>query len=309
VALVVVRAGVRSTVQDRGRPGYRGSGVPAGGAFDLGSLGLANALLGNDLDAAAVEMTLVGGLYLAAGTMAIALAGAPMAAAIRSHSGPDRPLRIPQSATLRAGDRLDLGGSPIGARTYLAVRGGWRTPPVMGSRSAEVPLRVGDRLPAEIGTTTPDRRPVTRPRWRFRSGEPIRVVNGPDADPDIGDARLLESGPYLVTPRSDRMGLRLEGPPIAREADPDRPSAPVAPGAIQVAGGLPIILGVAGGTMGGYLHLAHVISADLDRIGQLGPGDLPRFRRIEVEEAREIDRTERLERARWLARIANGAGP
>ncbi len=103
------------------------------------------------------------------------------------------------------------------------------------------------------------------------------------------------------------MGLRLEGPPIAASTPADRVSAPVAPGAIQVAGGQPIVLGVAGGTMGGYLHLAHVITADLDRLGQLRPGDPVRFRRIEVEEARQVDRHRRLELGRWLGIIRTQA--
>jgi antagonist of KipI len=99
------------------------------------------------------------------------------------------------------------------------------------------------------------------------------------------------------------MGLRLEGPTIRREPDPDRPSSPVSPGAIQVTGGQAIILGVAGGTMGGYLHLAHIITTDLDRIAQLRPGDPLTFQRITIEEAREVDRRDRLERDRWLALI------
>ena len=297
MALVVVRPGASTTVQDRGRVGYREFGVPPGGAFDRGSLDLANVLLGNDPDAAALELTLVGGIYRADAPLAIALAGAPMSALIRDPSGPDRPLQIPQSATLRAGEELVLGGSPFGARTYLAVLGGWRTPVVLGSRSAESRLKPGDVLTGGPGST-PTRRPVSWPWSPTFPEEPIRVIDGPDAD--LGDARLLESGEYRVSARSDRMGLRLEGPPIARGAEADRASAPVAPGAVQIAGGLPIVLGVAGGTMGGYLHLAHVISADLDRLGQLRPGDPVKFRRIGVEEARRVDRADRMERARWL---------
>ncbi len=135
-----------------------------------------------------------------------------------------------------------------------------------------------------------------------RQNEPIRVIDGPDADAALGDARLLESGEYRVSSRSNRMGLRLEGPPIAAldKTFPTGPPRPVAPGAIQIAGGRPIVLGVAGGTMGGYLHLAHVITTDLDRIGQLRPGDPVTFRRIEVEEARQLDRLRRLELSRWL---------
>jgi allophanate hydrolase subunit 2 len=173
---------------------------------------------------------------------------------------------------------------------------------ILGSRSSEEPLKPGDVLPAEPGSIA-RRWPV---EWSEGSRDewPIRVVDGPDADPSMGDARLLESDVFRVTLQADRMGLRLEGPAIDREAPADRPSAPVAPGAVQVAGGQPIVLGVAGGTMGGYLHLAHVITADLDRLAQLRPGDPVTFRRIEVEEARRIDRRRRLRHAAWLARIS-----
>jgi biotin-dependent carboxylase-like uncharacterized protein len=300
VALLVVRPGASTTVQDHGRQGYREFGVPVGGAFDLGSLDLANALIGNDPDAAALELTLVGGTYRAEITLAIALAGAPMSSLIRAGSGPDRPLSIPQSATLRAGDELVLGGSPVGARTYLAVRGGWQTPVVLGSRSSETRLESGDVLPALPGSSTLSRRPVAWPWVVSGQNEPIRVIDGPDAEPALTDARLLESTEFRVSGQSNRMGLRLEGPPIAASTPSDRVSAPVAPGAIQIAGDQPIVLGVAGGTMGGYLHLAHVITADLDRLGQLRPGDPVTFRRIEVEEARQLDRLRRLELARWV---------
>jgi biotin-dependent carboxylase-like uncharacterized protein len=299
VALVVVRPGASTTVQDRGRVGYRGFGVPVGGAFDRASLDLANALLGNEPDAAALELTLVGGSYRAEVPLAIALTGAPMSAEIRAAIGSDRRLLVPQTATLQPGDELIIGGCPCGARTYLAVRGGWQTPSILGSRSSETRLQAGEILPAGPGITS-IRRPVGWPWSVSGKDEPIRIVDGPDADPNQGDARLLEPAVYKVSPRSDRMGLRLEGPTIDREAEPDRASAPVAPGTIQITGGQPIVLGVAGGTMGGYLHLAQVLTADLDRLAQRQPGDPVIFRRIEIEEARKIDRLERLERARWL---------
>ena len=302
MALIVVQPGASTTVQDRGRVGFREFGVPPGGAFDRASLDLANALLGNDPDSAALEMTLVGGIYRAEVSLAIALTGAPMSSLIRDRSGSDRHLQIPRATTLRAGEEIVIGGSPFGVRTYLAVRGGWRTPFVLGSRSTEIRLKSGDVLSAEPGST-PTRRPVSWPWGPSGKNEPIRILDGPDADPALGDARLLETGVYRISSRSDRMGLRLGGPPIAREAEADRPSAPVAPGAIQITGGRPIVLGVAGGTMGGYLHLAHFISADLDRLAQLRPGDPVTFRRIEVEEARRIDRSDRLERSRLLTII------
>jgi allophanate hydrolase subunit 2 len=103
------------------------------------------------------------------------------------------------------------------------------------------------------------------------------------------------------------MGLRLEGDPIAIDAPPDRLSAPVAPGALQVAGGQLIVLGVAGGTMGGYPHVAQLISADLDRLGQLRPGDAIRFRRVTLDEARVADQEMRLARKALLNRVATAA--
>ncbi len=106
------------------------------------------------------------------------------------------------------------------------------------------------------------------------------------------------------------MGLRLEGPMVELDsaALAERLSAPVAPGAIQVAGGNLIVLGMACGTMGGYPHVAHVISADLARLGQLGPGDLIRFRRVDLEEARSADAASRRADHDLTLRIATMAG-
>ena len=246
-------------------------------------------------------MTLIGGVYRAEGPLAIALAGAPMSALIREPSGAERSLRAPQSASLRPGEELVLGGSPSGTRCYLAVRGGWETPIVLGSRSSESRVRAGDILLADRGSIL-TRRPVAWPWAPSNSAGPIRVVDGPDADPCSGVAALLEAGAYQVTDRSDRMGLGLDGPPIDLEAAANRPSAPVAPGAVQIANHRPIVLGVAGGTMGGYLHLAHVISADLDR---LGPAPAGRSGPISEDRGRRspADRSPRSARTREVAKL------
>lgn len=286
MGLLVIHPGLSSTVQDRGRPGHREFGVPEAGAFDRSSLALANALLGNGPDGAAIEMTMIGGTYRAVGRLALALAGAPFEAGVETSKGMIR-LHVPQSFTMDAGDRLVLGGTSRGLRGYLAVLGGWRTPPVLGSRSGEVRLGAGEILPADPGSVAA-RRPA-EVSFPDPSDGSIRLVDGPDrAVPDA----LLE-GAYRVESASDRVGLRLDGPSIAGVDIPDRPSAPVAPGAVQVAGGRVLILGVAGGTMGGYPHVAHVIAADLDRLGQARPGQQLRFARVELAEARRLDRERR----------------
>src|SRR5947199_6696034 len=99
MGLVVINPGVSATVQDQGRAGYREWGIPIGGAFDRGSAALANALLGNAPGCAVLELTLFGGIYEARIPLALALAGAPMAAAIEGagEGNRPRPLVVPQS--------------------------------------------------------------------------------------------------------------------------------------------------------------------------------------------------------------------
>ena len=297
MGLLVINPGVHTTVQDGGRFGYREWGVPVSGAFDQASQGLANALAGNPAGCAVIELTLVGGAYEARDTLPLALAGARMDATVLSPDGGRRPLSIPQSFTLRPGERLHLGGSKTGARTYLAVRGGWQTPIVLGSRSREEPLRPGELLPALPGVS-----PVRRPAENLceePAARPLRVIDGPDSPllpPDFWDGRA-----FRVGEQSNRMGVRLEGAALPEVSQPDRISTPVAPGAVQVAGPVLLVLGVACGTMGGYPHVAHVISADLDRLGQLRPGDRVHFRHVPLDEARRIDERERLSRCVPLA--------
>ena len=307
MALVVVRPGALTTVQDRGRPGHRRFGVPGAGAADRGAFDLANALLGNPAEAAVLELTLLGGAFRAEVDLAIALAGAPFAATVEPAAGPPVRWSIPQAGTLPAGATLVVGGAAAGARCYLAVRGGWHTPVILGSRSTETPARGGDRFNA-APSSTPARRPGPAIVAAFGPcldlAAPLRWVDGPDAAPGI--TRL--DGPYRVLDQSNRVGVRLDGAAIPTTADPDRVSRPVAPGAIQVAGGRPIILGVAGGTIGGYPHVGHVVAADLDRLGQLRPGDEVRFERVDLAEARRLDRDQRRIRAGWRARLAIWAG-
>ena len=304
MGLLVHNPGVSTTVQDLGRAGYRQWGVPPGGAFDRGAAALANALLGNPAGCAVLELTLVGGVYEAQTPLALALAGAPMAAAIERAGQPARALEVPQSFSLGAGERLVLGGAPVGARTYLAVRGGWQTPLLLGSRSREARLKAGTLLCAEP-SQVPARRPAEA-LWDPPGASPLGIIAGPDA----GLAPALDkwaTAVFHVGRHADRMGLRLEGPSLTVDSPPQRISAPVAPGAVQIAGGQAIVLGVACGTMGGYPHVAHVISADLDRVGQLRPGDSVRFRSVSLSEAWRLDRAARqarLDRLRRLQAVA-----
>jgi 5-oxoprolinase (ATP-hydrolysing) subunit C len=304
MGLMVIDSGFWTTVQDAGRVGYREWGVPTGGAFDRGAADLANALVGNGSECSVLELTLRGGIFEALGSVGIALAGAPIEASVVATDDTPRQLRMPSSCVLHAGERLVLGRTLEGARTYLAIRGGFQTPLRMGSRSSEQPLRRGDFLQASAAVL-PTRHP-SEPTWRNPAAQPFRIIEGPEHRGMIASEFWMQ-GFFRVGSRSNRMGLRLDGPSLELTSQPDRLSAPVAPGAIQVAGGQLIILGVACGTMGGYPHVAHVVSADLDRVGQLSPGDQIQFRPVAITSARELDVAARLAHRALLVRVASMA--
>ena len=180
MGLIVKDPGFFTTVQDTGRPGYREWGVPLGGAFDRDSADLANALLGNPLTDALLEFTLRGGVYQATGPLALAIAGAPMEGKVVSSKAADRArVASPSSFSIEEGEQLILGRTLAGARTYLAVTGGWRTRVRLGSRSVGTGHPGGDLLPAEPGTIpdspperlnlgVTDRRADSHHRWSRR---------------------------------------------------------------------------------------------------------------------------------------------
>jgi biotin-dependent carboxylase-like uncharacterized protein len=302
MSLIVIDPGFSTTIQDSGRPGYREWGVPPSGAFDRGSADLANAMVGNGATCATLELTLRGGVYEAAAPLALALAGALMEAKILLSDATEHVLQMPGSVSLRQGERLVLGRTRAGARTYLAVKRGWQTLVRMGSRSSEERIRAGDLLPAEVGSIRT--RHLGTADWVPPDAEPFRIVEGPDRQAGTGFDEAFWTGRWFrVGSQSNRMGLRLDGDPVPIDPVPDRLSTPVAPGAIQVAGGQLIVLGVACGTMGGYPHIAHVISADLDRLGQLTPGTRIRFQPVALDRARRQDQAARQARKTYLSLV------
>jgi allophanate hydrolase subunit 2 len=301
-----------TTVQDLGRPGYRRFGVPTGGAADREALERANALVGNRPGTAAIELTAWGGAYEARRPLRLALAGAPFRATIVRPDGRSSPVRANSAFRLEPREILEIGPTDDGLRGYLAVRGGWRTKAVLGSQSSEIRLEAGAVLETE-GEESGD----ALTRWlapSAASSEPIRFVDGPDAEPLRAVVDLFASGrPIVVRPDSNRMGLRLEKTDDERarfraEIAAGRASTPVLPGALQDAGAEWIVLGVAGGTMGGYPHFGQVLDADLDRLGQVRPGAAVTFARVSIDEARRAARERRERLRREGARIALMSG-
>jgi KipI family sensor histidine kinase inhibitor len=285
----VVSPGFQTTVQDLGRFGYTHFGVSASGAADPLALRAGNLLVGNAENAAALEMTLVGGAFEFETDAVIALTGSDFGAG----------LPLWTAIEIKAGQTVRCGATGSGARSYLAVRGGIAVPKAMGSASVHVmtgvggrPLRAGDVLP--IGGAA-IRRPRAVPRRapEFARAGPLRVTPGPQAHWFSGD---LYAAAYQVAEESNRMGLRLRGPAIASPAG-HMLTEGVPLGAIQIPpDGQPIILFVEHQTTGGYAKPANVISADFWRLGQLRPRDEVRFERVALGQALDLLR----EQEQWL---------
>ncbi|MBI1383461.1 MAG: 5-oxoprolinase/urea amidolyase family protein [Rhizobiales bacterium] len=314
-ALLVRQPGFFTTVQDRGRFGHQRLGVPTSGALDAASYRLANALAGAPAGAAALEMRLVGPTLEAVGgpvRLAVVGAEASLEIAGTGGSGPRR-VKSGESVTVRAGERVAVGPLASSATAYLAVAGGLDVPLIMGSASTYVrgrfgghegrALAVGDRLSlCQDGPPAGLERRL--PPWPIQPADYIRVVPGPQRDhfTDRGFATLLEAE-WTVSSEADRMGLRLDGPPIEHAGGYNIASDGIATGAIQVPGsGQPIVLLADRQTTGGYPKIATVISADLPHLGRMAPGARFRFAAVAPDEASAAARAHeaelcRLERA------------
>jgi antagonist of KipI len=293
-ALVVQDAGPLTTVQDLGRAGWLAVGIPPAGPVDRSALVLANRLAGNPAGAAGLECTLIGPRLEFSDERVVAVTGAEMPVALNgAEVARWRALRV------RAGDVLRLGPARAGARSYVAVSGGIATPPALGSRATYLrgrlgglegrALRKGDRVPLGPAPAAAPRAAAVRPdRIPDYSGEPeIRVILGPQDDrfTAAGIAAFLD-GPYEMLSQSDRMGARFRGPRIEHARGHDIISDGIPLGGVQVVGdGQPIVLLVDRQSTGGYTKIATVCSFDVERVGQMKPGQRLRFRRVTVAEA------------------------
>ncbi len=297
--LKVLKPGFLATVQDRGRYGFGRYGISASGAADQYSLRLGNLLVGNTEGAAAIEMTLVGGEFQSLADGVVAVTGSDFDARLD-----DEPIPMWTSIAVRRGQRLTFGATRSGARCYLSIAGGVFAPELLGSRSTHLltglggfegrPLRNGDEI--EIGAAL---FPLDRLRWRtvqravileYHSECRLRVLLGPqDRHFSKRSVEMFLDTSYIVTEKSNRMGLRLDGPALKHKRKADIPSEGVPLGAVQVPqNGLPIILFVEHQTTGGYPKIATVISTDFHRIGQAKPGDKFSFTSVSLAKALKL---------------------
>ena len=320
MSLTVIKPGMLSSFQDRGRDGYQHQGIPAAGAMDERAHRLANALAGNEDDRATLEITLTGPTLRFDAAACFALAGADLGAQL---NGQDIPMHRPLVA--RPGDTLAFGARPAsGARAYLAVHGGYALPLVMGSETTyraaasarfQAPWRrVAAARPLDVGR---DLAALQEALWQIRVYLPatlagkrrdtIRFLPGRHWHEFSDASRAAFAGQaFRISPQSDRMGYRLQGPALAMAQPRQTLSEAACFGTVQVpSGGEAIILMADRQTTGGYPKIAQIASVDLPALAQSLPGQELRFQQIELDEAQRLD----VERERAFAQLRDALAP
>jgi antagonist of KipI len=300
-AFEVLEPGILTTIQDRGRYGFSQFGVPPSGALDTFSFRVANLLVGNQEGEACLETTIMGLKLKALREVVVAITGGDLSPTLNGES-----LEMWRTHLLIEGDVLNFKKVRAGCRAYLAVSGGFVVPKIMGSGSTYLSGKFGGLegralKRGNILYTFDIQSPLSKLGLLFPSDwiPPLekevllRVIPGPQNHhfTEKGFQTFCSSS-YQVTPRCDRMGIRLEGSKIERRSDVEESiiSESLISGAIQVPGdGKPIII-LTELVTGGYTKIATIISTDLPRVAQLKPGDRVQFSPISIEEAHQLIR-------------------
>lgn len=311
MSLRVIKPGLLTSVQDLGRYGHQKHGVIVSGAMDPVAHRIANLLVGNDESDPALEITLLGPTLDFGEDTLIAICGADLSPSVGRE-----PMPLWKPVLVKKGETLRFAGARFGTRAYLAVAGGFPLPEVMGSRSTYLraglggfqgrALREGDELP--IGAPSrlarllfgqlqscADEYGFVAAEWgvapellpAYQEQPVIRALQGNQFELFSLESReAFFTRPFRVTPQSDRMGYRLEGPPLKLAETFELISEPVAFGTVQVpAEGNPIVLLADRQTTGGYPKIAHIATVDLPVMAQTKPGDILRFQEIGREDA------------------------
>ncbi len=290
MTIQVLNPGLQTTIQAAPRVGMRHLGVPMSGAADPLSMALANKLVGNDLLAPALEVTLAGMSFRADVNTQVAITGARAACTVNG-----KPAQLHSTLQLLPNDEVQVGPAEKGARSYVAFAGGLLADETLGSQSTYLPagfagfkgrsLQKGDQLDlggpnniVEILQTPAKFRPPILDSWTIRAGRASETEL-------LQDTEQLFAARFTVGNRSDRMGLKLEGVRFGIRSDGRMPSAPVFPGTIQCPeDGELFVLSVDAGTTGGYPRVAKVARLDLHVLGQLRPGN-----QLMLIERKELD--------------------
>lgn len=287
----IVNPGLLTTFQDLGRPEMLKYALSVSGAMDQTSVKLINLLLGNQETAAVLETTMIGLKLRVLSDGQIAVGGADLGLVINGRSA-----QMWTVLSVKEGDIISFTGYKSGLRAYIGVTGGFDAPLILGSRSAYLrgsigsALKYGDEIRSfknkggywNTGKVLPSR---FIPDQDMK--KPFRVLPGSQMNYfSENGIQVFSTSSYTISPVSDRQGIRTDGPKVDRIKGPDIITDPTPMGSIQVPGsGVPIILHRDAQVTGGYAKIAILCKADIDRAGQLCPGDRIRFEFISRSEA------------------------
>jgi len=324
----ILKVGPLCSVQDVGRFGFRSIGVGTSGAMDTLALRVGNILVGNAEGSASIEITVFPFVVRLTSAMRVAVTGGACSAEVDGKRYPPW-----WSFSVKAGQTLTLAPPVHGARAYLAVSGGIDVSVVLGSRSTDLKMAIGGfegrclhrgdvlRIIGHANAATPgviDSFGAAPPQSRLGANADVpqgadgrqiacvRVVAGPEYDAFLEDAtKRLWDANWLVSPTSNRIGYRLEGPEMLLRQPLQMLSHGIVPGVIQVPpNGQPIVMMSDAQTSGGYPKIGTVIEADLWRLAQLPVGGFIRFQRVSIEEGiraeyEQVKYVETLRASQW----------
>jgi antagonist of KipI len=293
----VIKPGLLTTIQDLGRKGYQKYGLAVSGAVDHYAHRMANILVGNQENAATLEVTLIGPTLHVNENRIIAITGADLTPYVNN-----TPVPLWHSFTVNKGDTLSFKGYRSGCRAYIAVAGGIKVEDTLGSKSTDLISGVGGYFGRGLVKSDMIHAYEWRPykKYFLRRLSPelvptyskkvnLRIILGPqdDAFTKNGIDTLL-SAEYSVTKDADRMACRLDGPKIEHKIGADILSEGMFMGAIQVPkSGKPILFQAGRPSVGGYTKVGGVITVDLPKVAQLKPSDSVTFEQVTLQEAQE----------------------
>lgn len=314
----VLNPGVLSLIQDAGRFGQSQLGLTNGGPLDAGSANWANALLGNSSNASFIECS-IGGLQLQAHcNTSFCVTGAGLTLTVNGKAK-----AMWQSHKVQSGDIIELGMASQGLRAYVAVAGGFNITPQFGSSATVMregigglnqngaKLQAGDKLPLTVAATLPTRQlpAAMQPNFDFSKGLSLRLVEGYQHQLfSIVERQRFYLNTYTVTPKADRMGVKLSGPAISCSST-SLLSEGICYGAVQIPpDGQPIVLLNDRQTLGGYPKIGSVLSLDCWLLAQAPAGTKLQFVKTDPQQAHNALLLAQARYQRQLASIKNPGG-
>ena len=290
--LEVLRPGINTTIQDKGRFHLYHIGITVSGAMDQSKFQISNALVNNDLNEGVLEFAYQGPcLKLVNGNINIAITGNVNFNILRKNSTTEEGICF-KNYFLEDGDQIDIISTKNSVFGYFAVQGGFKTDKVWNSLSINTKAKVGPNNGEKfslgqkiyINKSKTEKLLEKKIDYNFLNENIIRVIKGTNYNYFSESAlNIFFKEEYTVSNLSDRMGMRMEGPKLENITNTNIKSEGLVKGVIQVpADGKPIIMFSDHGTIGGYPKIAVIISADLDKVAQLPPGSKIKFEEVSL---------------------------